>query len=107
MTNGWVDLDDYAEAGAYATVNIEVEADGTDNNDDDKITEAESNGGYVVTIKRLNGDTIVSKKIDNTKTGLAKTNQGTLGAYANVYAGRHMAATVTMSGLVQELAVEE
>lgn len=107
MTNGWVDLDDYAEAGAYATVNIEVEADGTDNNDDDKITEAESNGGYVVTIKRLNGDTIVSKKIDKTKTGLAKTNQGTLGAYANVYAGRHMAATVTMSGLVQELAVEE
>lgn len=106
-TSSWKELTNYAAAGANAVVNIEVSATGTPDSDG-KVKEADSDGGYKVTLKKLDGTVIGSSiTIDSSETGLTKTNQGTLGAYANVYNGRTMLATVTMSDLVQELAVEE
>lgn len=107
-TSGWKTLNDYITAGAPASIVIKVEATGTDSNSNNKIEASESDGGYTVTLQNVGGETVGGTfTISPSETGLNQTAQCALGAYANVYPLKSMYATITMSGLVQELAVEE
>lgn len=104
----WTIIKNYITAGAPASIVIKVEASG-DDTDGDKIVEAgEGNGGYTVTLQNVGAVKVGGPyNILPSYTGLEKAAQCALGAYANVYPLKSMYATITMSGLVQELAVEE
>ena len=106
-TSGWKTLKDYITAGAPASIVIKVEATGTDSNSNNKIEASESDGGYTVTLQNVGAKELEKYSITKTDTDLEKADQCALGAYANVYPLKSMYATITMSGLVQELAVEE
>ena len=106
-TSGWKTLNDYITAGAPASIVIKVEATGTDSNTNNKIEASESDGGYTVTLQNVGGVKQGEYEITKSDTGLEKADQCALGAYANVYPLKSMYATITMSDLVQELAVEE
>ncbi|MCI6442389.1 hypothetical protein [Treponema sp.] len=106
-TSGWKTLNDYITAGAPASIVIKVEATGTDSNSNNKIEASESDGGYTVTLQNVGAVIQGNYNITKSDTGLEKADQCALGAYANVYPLKSMYATITMSDLVQELAVEE
>lgn len=106
-TSSWKLLNDYITAGAPASIVIKVEATGTDSNSNNKIEASESDGGYTVTLLNVATKELGKYSITKDDTGLDKTAQCALGAYANVYPLKSMYATITMSDLVQELAVEE
>lgn len=107
-TSNWKEVSNYTTAGALASIVVKVAATGTDANGNGKIEASESDGGYEVSLENLTGVQIDSTySITSTDTGLSKTDQCALGAYANVYPLQYMYATVTMSDLVQALAVEE
>lgn len=106
-TSGWKTLNDYITAGTPASIVIKVEATGTDSNSNNKIEASESDGGYTVTLQNVGAVKQGEYNITKSDTGLEKADQCALGAYANVYPLKSMYATITMSDLVQELAVEE
>ena len=107
-TNGWKTIENYITAGAPASIVIKVEATGTDGNSNNKIEASESDGGYTVTLQNVGAQKVGGPfKILPSDTDLNQTAQRALGAYANVYPLKSMYATITMSDLVQELAVEE
>lgn len=105
--NGWVTIPKYITAGAPASIVIKVEATGEDTDSDGKVEAGEGDGGYSVTIQNVGAKEYGKHSITKTDTGLKKAVQFALGAYANVYPLKSMYATITMSNLVQELAVEE
>ena len=105
--SGWTIIKNYITAGAPASIVIKVEASGEDTDKDGKVEAGEGDGGYTVTLQDVGANERGKHSITKTDTGLDKAAQCALGAYANVYPLKSMYATITMSGLVQELAVEE
>ena len=104
---GWLTIPKYITAGAPASIVIKVEATGKNTDNDGKVEAGEGDGGYSVTLQDVGANELGKHSITKTYTGLEKAVQFALGAYANVYPLKSMYATITMSNLVQELAVEE